>query len=70
MKTAFEKIKAGLDEALAHAEGWRPLTPAIMEAWKKHGNTIQFRDARGQMGFGTYDLAKAMKLKPTEWKDE
>jgi hypothetical protein len=48
---------------------WKPLTPADIKSWKQHGHTIQFRDARGQMGFGTYDLVQAMKLKPVEWKD-
>jgi hypothetical protein len=48
---------------------WLPLTPAVLADWQAGNKTLYFRDERGQMGFGTYDLAKAMGLKPVEWSD-
>jgi len=48
---------------------WHPLTPAAREEWARCGDTRWFRDVRGQVGFGTADLAQAMGCKPVEWKE-
>lgn len=47
-------------------QNWQPLTPPLELDWRDTDRTVWFRDAKGQIGFGTFDLAKAMKCNPVE----
>ena len=48
---------------------WKPLTTEARLKWQVEHTTLYFRDAKGQMGFGTYDLAQAMGIKVVEVKE-
>lgn len=45
---------------------WQPLTPTLELDWRDTNRTVWFRSANGQIGFGTFDLAKAMRIVPVD----
>lgn len=48
---------------------WLPLTPSRRSEWQRDNRTIWFRDSSGQIGFGTYELIKEMKIRVVEFRE-